>query len=99
MSSDAESAAKSREHSVREPFIRCGRALAEWLAHTLLALGIIMCITLVDLAIHRLMGPGDVHFFGILPLPWVFQAADLGVLIGISFYGVKAAIAAYRGRQ
>jgi len=86
-----------RQKSLAEPFSRSLRALAEWLAHTMLAGGIIGCITLIDRWLHLLLGAGNATFFGVLPVSWVFHAADLGVLVGTSYHGVKAALSAYRG--
>ena len=78
------------------PFVRCARAAAEWSAHTLLALVIIACNSGLEWALKWLNRTDDPKFFDLLPMSWIFHAADVAVLVALSVYGVRAAIAAYR---
>lgn len=81
------------------PFERCWWAFQEWLAHTLLILGIIGCIWLIDVGLRLAMHSNDPRFFDLLPVKWIFQAADCGVLVRLSIHGVRAALHAYHGRR
>lgn len=76
------------------PFVRCFHAGCEWLAHSLLAIFVIACMAAVEWMLHYLLASAT--FFGVLPISWIFNGADLAVLIGLSYYGVRASIAAYR---
>jgi hypothetical protein len=80
------------------PFWRCWWAFREWLAHTLLTIGVIACIWALDRSVRLFMNSDDPQFFGILPVKWIFQAGDCAVFLGLSYLGVRAALAAYRGQ-
>lgn len=84
--------------SLRTPFIRCASALAEWVAHTLLSIGIILCIAGTEWCMRAFLHNKQPLLFGTLPLAWIFHGAELGVLVGVSYYGVRAAVSAYRGQ-
>ncbi|HSY52072.1 MAG TPA: hypothetical protein VLC46_24940 [Thermoanaerobaculia bacterium] len=79
-------------------FRKCGRAFCEWLAHTLLICGILGCIALTEWALKWFLQSPNPRLFDVIPVSWIFHAADGGVLIGLSYYGVKAAVAAYNGQ-
>lgn len=99
MASGTQIKVEERPRASARPFERCWWAFQEWLAHTLLILGIIGCIWLIDVALHLAMNSDDPVFFGVLPVKWIFQAADCGVLVGLSIHGVKAALHAYHGKR
>jgi hypothetical protein len=77
------------------PLAKARRALIEWAAHLLVVVGILLGIRAVEEIIHRLWQSNDRLLFGRLPLSYVFDAADLAVLIGFLSYGVFCVIAAY----
>lgn len=84
---------------LREVFVRCFRAACEWLAHTVLAMVIVGCNAAVEGALVFFAGTHDAKFFGVMPVTWIFHGADVGVLVGLSVYGVRAAIITYRGSR
>lgn len=79
------------------PYRRAWRAFQEWFAHTLLIIGIIVCNTLIQFSFHWIMRSDSPRFFGVFPLAWLFEAADLMIFIGMQYLGVRAALARYRG--
>jgi hypothetical protein len=81
------------------PLTRCGWALLEWIAHTVLIIGVIACVAAIDLAIRLLMRSDHPTFFSVFPVHWIFDAADCGALLGFSILGVRASLAAYRGER
>jgi hypothetical protein len=78
-----------------EPFKRTGYALLEWIAHIIILVSILGGIRLVELIVHHLWGGHDRLFFKKLPQSYVFDGADLAVLIGFLAYGTYSVVAAY----
>src|SRR5687768_14337555 len=78
-------------------FRRSGRAAIEWLAHSLLIFSIICCVEALHVALIAIGIPPDKRFFGQIPLNWLFDGADLALLLGIGVVGVNAVIRSYRG--
>lgn len=77
------------------PFRRTGHALLELLAHLLVVAGLLGAIRLLEELVHRLWGQTQYLFFGKLPLKYLFDAADLGILAGFLIYGVYSVVKAY----
>lgn len=77
------------------PFRRTGHALLELIAHLLVVAGLLGGIRLLEEIVHRLWGQTQYVFFGTLPLKYLFDAADLGILAGFLVYGVYSVIMAY----
>lgn len=94
-----DSAVTATPEPLREVFARCLRAGCEWFAHTVLAVFIIGCNSGVEAAIVFFSHSPDPKFFGLLPVAWIFHGADAGVLVGLSVYGVHAAVITYRGKR
>jgi len=61
--------------------------------------GILGCIAATEWALKWFLHSPNPRLFDIVPLSWIFQAADGGVLVALSFYGVRAAIVAYRANE
>jgi len=89
----------SGEAKWTEPIWRARRALVEWGAHLLVVAGLLIGFRLVELLIARLWPDADRRLFGVLPLKYIFDAADLAVLIGLLTYGIWCVIKAYGRRR
>jgi hypothetical protein len=76
--------------------VRCGRAFIEWLAHSILLFGIFACVQGLRCALQWIGVPASKKFFGCIPLEWLFDGADLALLIGIGIVGVTAVVRSYR---
>jgi hypothetical protein len=81
--------------SPRSPFQRCLNAAAEWIAHTLLITVIISCNSALDWVLRFFLQAKNPHFFGMFPVTYLFQAADVFVIIGLQYHGIKAAVITY----
>jgi hypothetical protein len=79
---------------------RCGRALAEWCCHSLLLFLVFAVIQALHYGMTHVLGvPVDKKFFGVVPLAWLVDGADLFLIIGIGIVGVVAAIRSYMGKH
>lgn len=90
---------KVEEAKWHEPLSRTGRALLEWGCHTLIVISLLAGIRLVEAAVHRFWPPNGRLLFDRLPLSYVFDGADLAVLVGFLTYGVYCTVRAYMKRQ
>lgn len=77
------------------PFRRTGKALVELLAHLLVVVGLLAGIRILEGIVRKLWGQTEYLFFGKIPLKYLFDAADLGILAGFLVYGVYSVINAY----
>jgi hypothetical protein len=77
------------------PFLRTKHALLELLAHLLVVAGMLSGIWLLEKFLHLLWGPTELLFFGSIKVKYIFDAADLAILVGFLIYGVYSVIAAY----
>lgn len=77
------------------PYLRARHALAEWTSHCLVVIGILVGIRVVEEVVTYLWWPHAMSLFGVLPLRFVFDAADLGLLGGFLTYGVYRVIVSY----
>ncbi|MDQ3816099.1 MAG: hypothetical protein M3362_00225 [Acidobacteriota bacterium] len=77
------------------PFRRTKGALIELLAHGLVVAGLLFAIRLLEELVHYLWRQTDYLFFGKIPLKYIFDAADLAILIGFLTYGVYSVVRAY----
>jgi hypothetical protein len=68
----------------------------EWACHCLVVVGILVGIRLLEAVTSALWGPSEVQLFSMLPLRYVFDAADLGLLVGLLTYGIFRVIVTYR---
>jgi len=83
----------------RSTFARLFRALVEIAAHAFVLIAVLGLFRLVQLAIEYFWGGKDVRFFGLIPLRYVFDGADLIMLIGFLSIGLYNGIQAYRGKE
>ena len=84
--------------SESSPFVRTYRALSEWVAHSILCIGVYGCIQGVRWLTHVMTIEGQqASFFGIVQVDWLFDASDLSILLAFGYFGVLAALRAYRG--
>jgi hypothetical protein len=92
---DTDELVKENPEKYHAPFIRVLRAMIEWAAHLTVVLGLLGGIWFVEKFIHRLWGEEGRTLFNFLPLSYIFDGADMAVLIGFLFYGVYSVIKAY----
>lgn len=79
---------------------RCLRAFLEWLAHSLLLFGIFAVIQAFHWGLTNLLGvPEGKVFFGSAPMTFLFDGADVALLVGLGLVGVTAAVRAYLGKH
>jgi hypothetical protein len=68
--------------------------------HSLLLFFIFAVIQGLHLGLtHVLKFPTNKKFFGIVPIEWLFDGADLVLLVAVGIVGVHAAIQSYRGKD
>jgi len=85
------------ESSSTVPLLRARNALIEWTAHILVVAGLLVGFWLIELLMHWLWKDSERFLFGIIPLHWVFDAADLAILGGFLLYGIFKVLQTYRG--
>lgn len=71
----------------KSTFARLSRALVEITAHALLLIAALGLIRLVQLAIEYFWAGKEVRLFDVIPLKYVFDGADLVMLIGFLLIG------------
>jgi hypothetical protein len=77
-----------------EALLRVINALIELVAHLAVLAALLAGIWLLENLIHRLWGT-DYLFFGKLKLRYIFDGADLAILVGFIGWGIYSVIAAY----
>ena len=82
-------------NKTREAGLRVINALVELVAHLLVLAGLLIGIKLLEILVHWLWGNQDYLFFNRLKLKYIFDGADLAILIGFLVWGVYSVIAAY----
>jgi hypothetical protein len=79
---------------------RCLRAFLEWLAHSVLLFAIFAVIQAFHWGLTNLLGvPEDKMLFGRVPMSFLFDGADVALLVGLGLVGVTAAVRAYLGKH
>jgi len=79
---------------------RCLRAFAEWLAHSLLLFGILAVIEGLHWCLTNVLRiPASKKFFDIVPMAYLFDGADLALLVGVAVVGVTAVVRSYLGKH
>jgi hypothetical protein len=78
-----------------KPLIQAGAAATFLFAHTLIMTLFIVCIYGIEELIKFLWGVNEPVLFGFLPLAYVFQAIDLGVIAVFGYRGILAAYKAF----
>ena len=74
--------------------LRAAHALLELVAHLVVLAGLLVCIKLLEKLMHKLWDK-DYLFFNKLKLRYVFDGADLVILVVFLAWGVYLAITAY----
>jgi hypothetical protein len=75
------------------------RALIELAGHAALLIVVLGLFRLVQRSIEYLWGGKDVRFFDAIPLRYIFDGADLIMLLGLLSIGVYNGVQAYRGKE
>jgi hypothetical protein len=84
----------STKERLFEAFLRVVNALVELIAHLAVLAALLVGIRLLEDLIHKLWGT-DYLFFGKLKLRYIFDGADLAILVGFIAWGVYSVVAAY----
>lgn len=79
----------------KEAFLRVLNAIIELVAHLLVLASLLAGIRVLEQLVHWLWGTSDYFFFGRLKLKYIFDGADLAILVGFLIWGVYSVIAAY----
>ena len=80
---------------LRETSLRVLNAVIELVAHLNVLTVLLLGIWLLERLVHWLWGSTDFLFFGWLKLKYLFDGADLILLVGFLLWGVYSAIVAY----
>src|SRR5215510_4951910 len=86
---------KANTSRTKEAALRVGHALVELIAHLVVLAGLLIGIKLLEILVHKLWGNQDYLFFNRLKLKYIFDGADLAILIGFLAWGVYSVVAAY----
>lgn len=70
-------------------------AIIELFAHLIVLTALLIGIWLLEKLVHLLWGEHDYVFFQTLRLKYLFDGADLALIVGFLVWGVYSAIAAY----
>jgi hypothetical protein len=85
----------STQERAKEAFFRVLNALIELIAHLTVVAGLLVGVWLLEKLMHRLWGGQDYLFFNRLKLKYIFDGADLAILVGFIVWGIYSVIAAY----
>jgi hypothetical protein len=80
---------------LREAVLRVVNAIVELVAHLAVLAGLLVGIWLLEKLVQYLWGTSDYVFFGRVKLRYIFDGADLAILVGFIGWGVYSVIAAY----
>lgn len=78
----------------KEAGLRVIHALLELIAHLLVLAGLLAGIKLLETFVHKLWHQ-DYLFFNRLKLKYIFDCADLAILVGFLVWGVYSVVSAY----
>ena len=85
---------KATTSRTKEATLRVVHALVELVAHLVVLAGLLIGIKLLEMLVHKLWGNQDYLFFNRLKLKYIFDGADLAILIGFLVWGVYSVVAA-----
>jgi hypothetical protein len=85
----------STKERLREAVLRVVNAIIELVAHLAVLAGLLVGIWLLEKLVQYLWGTSDYVFFGRVKLRYIFDGADLAILVGFIGWGVYSVIAAY----
>jgi len=83
----------------KNTFGRLLRAVIELAAHAVVLIVVLGLFRLVQFALECFWGGKDVRFFDRIPLRYIFDGADLIMLLGLLSVGVYNGVQAYRGKE
>jgi len=83
----------------KETLLRVLHALIELLAHSVVVAGLLVTIWLIEKLVHWLWGSAEYVFFGRVKLRYIFDGADLAILLGFIIWGVYSVVRAYVGKH
>jgi hypothetical protein len=72
------------------------RALLEWLSHLLVLGSFLLGLRGIEALLH-VLDEDNRLLFGQIPLTYIFDAGDAGLLVGFLGYGIYSVLNAYRG--
>jgi hypothetical protein len=76
---------------MKESVLRACRAALAILGHLLLGAVVLIGIRLMELLFHVLWAEHDPKFFDWLPVRWIVDGSDLGVMLVFGFWGIVEA--------
>jgi hypothetical protein len=85
----------STKERALEALLRVINALIELIAHLAVLAALLIGIWLLEKLVHKLWGSQDYLFFDRLKLRYIFDGADLALIVGFIIWGVYSVIAAY----
>lgn len=91
----------TEQEKLYAPFIKVRSAMIEWFAHCLVVAGLLLGIWSIELLTHKLwpLPPPGRMLFGQFPLSYIFDGADLGVLVAFLGYGGYCVVKAYMEKR
>lgn len=81
------------------PFSNAYNALLEVASHTIVVSGMLISFKILELLTNYLWENEERKLFDELPLHYIFDAADLALLICFIFFGSYSVIQKYRGKE
>jgi hypothetical protein len=88
-------AGQSTKERFREASLRVFHSIVELIAHLVVLASLLIGIWLLEKLVHKLWGTSDYVFFGKVRLRYIFDGADLAILVGFIVWGVYSVISAY----
>ena len=79
----------------KEAGLRVVNALIELVAHLAVLAALLIAIWALEKLVHKLWGTTEYVFFGKVKLKYIFDGADLALLVGFLVWGVYSVVAAY----
>ena len=79
----------------KEAVLRVLNALIELVAHLTVLASLLIAIWGLGKLVHKLWGVDDYVFFGKVRLRYIFDGADLAILVGFIIWGVYSVVEAY----
>jgi hypothetical protein len=70
----------------REPFRKLARGAIELLCHTALLVLILIAVRVIEWTLERLWGTGEKLLFDVVPVRFLFDGADLGLILAFSVF-------------
>ena len=85
--------------ALRSAIKRGGQAALVIVAHMVMAAVMLLSIWILERIVHLLWRSAEPQLFDSVPLNYLFQAMDVGVLTTFVVYGLIEAYRSYRGRD